>query len=53
MATLSLAQKMKEKIDFKISKKIDPKKFAVYTFVSEGFYKNYNISKVKYDFFIL
>ena len=29
---------------FKISDKIDPEKFAVYTFVLETFYNNYNIS---------
>ena len=42
---------MKEKIDFLwlflISKIIDPKKVVVDTFVSETFYKIYNISKVK------
>ena len=35
---------------FKISEKIDPEKLAVHTFVSENFYKNYNMSKVKQDF---
>ena len=35
---------------FQISNKIDPEKIAVHTFVSETFYKIYNISKVENDF---
>ena len=42
----SIAQKMKEKIDF-TSEKIDSEKFEVHTYVSETFYKNYNIKKIK------
>ena len=38
---------------FKISEKIDHKKFAVHTFVLKTFNKNFNISKVKKDFSIL
>ena len=34
---------------FLISKKIDPKKILVQTFVLETLYKNYNISKVNKD----
>ena len=47
----SLAEKMKEKVDllviFKISKKVDHEKFAVYTLLSETFTKNTIPQKLK------
>ena len=38
-------------VNFKISEKIDPEKFAVHMFVSETFYKNYNILKLNKVFY--
>ena len=47
----SLAQKKEGSnrllVIFKISKKINPEKLAVHTFVFKTVYKNYNIEKVK------